>query len=259
MSSTIDQEQLAPGDVERYREDGFIVLRGVLSRDEALEFRDAAIAAMEKIGNYAKQSGTETVFSQALNAWQHDDTMRRLTLHPRIGALAEQLSGVPMRLWHDQILIKEPGISVPTEYHQDQPYWPHENSSHPLTAWIALGDVPFERGCMSFIPKSHLRTDLERQDLKSESSLFEIAPDLIYEPRETYPLRAGDLTFHHGRTAHTANANKTDEPRVAHAIIFIDAATRFNGVSHPITRELGLSAGEPLPDQLFPRVGKLGG
>jgi ectoine hydroxylase-related dioxygenase (phytanoyl-CoA dioxygenase family) len=256
MTNTLDRERLSASEVGSYSETGFLVVRSVLSREEAEEFRLAAVATLDKIGNYAKESGTESVFSQGLNAWKHDETMRRLTLDPRIGALAEQLAGTKLRVWHDQILIKQPN-SAPTEYHQDQPYWPHQNSSNPLTAWIALVDVPVERGCMSFIPGSHRRTDLERQDLTSESSLFEIAPDLVYEPRVTYPLRAGDLTFHHGRTAHTANANKTDEARVAHAIIFVDADTQFNGVSHPITRELGLAAGDRLPDDEFPPVGSI--
>jgi ectoine hydroxylase-related dioxygenase (phytanoyl-CoA dioxygenase family) len=254
MSTDVQTRLLSDDQVASYREKGFIAVRGVLTREEALEFRAAAEGALIKIGDYARASGNSEVFKQALNAWQHDETMRVLTLDPKIGALAEQLAGVPMRLWHDQILIKDPETG-PTEFHQDQPYWPHANSTHPLTAWIALGDVPVERGCMSFIPGSHLLSDLGRQDLKSESSLFEIAPSLTWEPRETYPLQAGDLTFHHGRCAHMANANRTKEARVAHAIIFIDADSQFNGNPHPITKTLDLVEGVEFPEEQFPRVG----
>ena len=253
MSTNVETRPLTDAQVASYRDAGFIALRGVITREQALEFRSAAQEALVKIGDYAKQSGNTEVFKQALNAWQHDETMRQLTLSPVIGAMAEQLAGSDLRLWHDQILIKDPETG-PTEFHQDQPYWPHENSANPLTAWIALGDVPVERGCMSFIPGSHRLSDLERQDIKSESSLFEIAPSLTWEPRETFPLRAGDLTFHHGRCAHMANANRTTEARLAHAVIFIDADSRFSGAPHPITKTLDLAAGDAFPDDLFPPV-----
>jgi hypothetical protein len=35
----------------------------------------------------------------------------------------------------------------------------------------------------------------------------------------------------------------TDEPRVAHAIIYMDDGTRYNGAPHPVTDPLGLSEG----------------
>src|SRR5205814_5313666 len=131
-----------------------------------------------------------------------DDVLKRLTLHSNVGRAATALAGVPLRLWHDQILIKKPHNKAPTFFHQDQPYWPHRNSTHPISAWIALVDVPVERGCMTFLPGSHRRTDLPVQTLTNPRSLFDICPDLIYSPRITVPLRAGDCTFHPGRCAH---------------------------------------------------------
>ena len=185
--------------------------------------------------------------------------MRALTLHPNVGAVAEQLAGVPLRLWHDQILIKDPHNQKATEFHQDQSYWPHRDSTHPLSAWIALGDVPVERGCMTFIPGSHRHTELASLDLMDGQGLFRACPELTWEPRVTIPLRAGDCTFHHGRCAHMATPNGTDEPRVAHVVIFMDATTRYqkrrDGQPHPVTDPLGLTEGALLEGDMFPRVG----
>jgi ectoine hydroxylase-related dioxygenase (phytanoyl-CoA dioxygenase family) len=178
--------------------------------------------------------------------------MRRLTLHPRLRRMAGLLAGVPLRLWHDQILIKQPRNQAATELHQDQPYWPHAQSTHPISAWIALQDVPVERGPMTFLPGSHRRTDLPAQSLADKRSLFEICPEFEYAPRVTVPLRAGDCTFHHGRCAHMATPNETDLARVAHVVIFMDAGTRFDGKGHIVTDPLGLSPGDPLDGDLFP-------
>lgn len=70
--------------------------------------------------------------------------------------------------------------------------------------------------------------------------------------RVTIPLQAGDCTFHHGFCAHTANANETDEPRVAHAIIYMDATTRFSGKEHVVTKNMGHEIGDLLDGELFP-------
>lgn len=109
------------------------------------------------------------------------------------------------------------------------------------------------RGCMSFIPASQELRDLEEQDLLDSGSLFAIASELAWRERVTVPLRAGDLTFHDARTAHTANANGTGEPRVAHAVIYVDAETAYTGRPHPVTDGLDLAVGATLPDEHVPR------
>jgi ectoine hydroxylase-related dioxygenase (phytanoyl-CoA dioxygenase family) len=192
-------------------------------------------------------------FTQLVNVWRRDERMAALTTSPRVAALAERLAGVPLRVWHDQVLIKQPKRSTATEFHLDAPYWPHTGASHWLTAWIALVDVPVERGCMTFLPGSHRFEGFAAVDLEDATALFDAMPELVWERRVTVPLRAGDLTFHHGTCAHAATPNLTDEPRVAHAIIYMDDGTRFSGAPHPVTDPLELTEGEPLAGALFPR------
>ena len=51
-----------------------------------------------------------------------------------------------------------------------------------------------------------------------------------------------------------ATANETDEPRVAHVIIYMDQTTTFTGGSHVVTSPLKLSEGVRLEGELFPAV-----
>ncbi|MCC7491160.1 MAG: phytanoyl-CoA dioxygenase family protein [Fimbriimonadaceae bacterium] len=237
--------------VARYRADGFVKVGGLLSLAAAARFRAAALAVMES--REEVRSGGE-VFDQHVNVWRHDAVIRELTLLPRLAAAATALVGQPLRLWHDHLLIKRPHGNVSTEFHQDQPYWPHANSPDPISAWIALQDVPVERGCMTFLPGSHARRDLPAQNLRDAGSLFGLCPDLQWEPRVTLPLRAGDCTFHHGRCAHMATPNLTTEARVAHVVIFMERTTTFNGAAHVCTAPLDLAVGAPLAGELFPDV-----
>lgn len=240
---------VTPELIQSYRRDGFVKVPGLISREEALSFREAALSAGERLKGL---NPDVSIFAQYVNVWRQDEAMRRLTLHPNVARAATQLAGVPLRLWHDQILIKHPGQSKATEFHQDQPYWPHAGSPNPISCWIALGDVPVESGCMTFLPEQQHRTDLAMQNLSDHKSLFDMAPELRWSPRVTLPLQAGDVTFHHGRCPHMATPNLTDGARVAHVVIFMDAEATYNGASHVITDPLGLLAGDPLAGEMFP-------
>ena len=131
---------------------------------------------------------------------------------------------------------------------------PHAESPDPISAWIALCDVPVERGAMTFIPESHQKTDLPAQSLNDPRSLFTICPELEDWPRVTLPLKAGDCTFHHGRTAHMAAPNSTDVSRLAHVVIYMDRETRYQGAAHVVTDPLELKAGDRLDGPLFPEI-----
>lgn len=236
--------------ITTFRNRGFARVPGIITKEEAARYRAAALEASAR-----NASGRERdVFSQHVNVWREDETMRELTLHPNVGAVAQRLAGAALRLWHDHILIKQPHNEVATEFHQDQPYWPHDHSPNALSAWIALGDVPVERGCMTFIPGSHEHRGLEAQNLLDGRDLFQKCPELEYEERITLPLQAGDCTFHHARCAHMATPNSTDEARVAHVIIFIDQTTTYVEKNHVVTDSLDLEPGQVLEGEMFPVV-----
>ena len=237
-------------EIDRYHAQGFVPIRGVLTPAEAKEFYAAATEFTEKHPALSDLP----IFDQFVNVWRESAAMKALTLHPRIAEVATALAGEPLRLWHDQILIKKPHNNAATEFHQDQPYWPHATAPHPISCWIALCDVPVEKGCMTFLPGTNRRTSLPAQSLADGRSLFALAPDLEWSERITVPLKAGDCTFHHGRCAHMATPNCTGDPRVAHIVIFMPRTTTYSGAAHVVTDPLGLSVGDALAGELFPDV-----
>src|SRR2546423_3442700 len=97
-------ETLSDELIQTYRRDGFVHVPGIISKAEAQQFREAALGCSAKMKSYSDGG----IFTQLVNVWREDDVMRRLTLHPNVGAAAERLAGVKLRLWHDQILIKQP-------------------------------------------------------------------------------------------------------------------------------------------------------
>lgn len=239
--------------VDRYRCDGFVHIPGVLNDEDVARFAAAARAVQDLQSNSVASDAT---FTHIMQLWKQDDTLRELTLNSRIASLATALAGVPLRLYHDHLMIKEPHNGAATEFHQDQPYWPHLESRHALSAWVALVDVPVERGCMTFIPGSHELVGRYQQDLRDADNLMSAAPELVWRPRVTVPLRAGDCTFHHSLIAHTAGPNATDEARIAHVIVYMDVQTRFDPrrrpVGVPLDETLPPVPGIPFPDDEYP-------
>ncbi|MFC7622837.1 phytanoyl-CoA dioxygenase family protein [Microlunatus sp. GCM10028923] len=247
-----DTDLLDTETIADYRRDGFVRIKGVLTPEEVERFRDAA---QQQYETGTALNRDDQIFKQVVNVWTTDETLRDLTLHPKLARLATELAGLPVRIWHDHLLIKKPHNQAPTEFHQDAPYWPHANCRHSLSAWVALVDVPVERGCMTFIPEQHERRDIRPIDLTDAHDLFEAAPDLTWHRRVTIPLQAGDVTFHNGYTPHTANSNDTDEFRYAHVNIYADRELTYDGKPHVCTDPLNLTVGQRLPDDHFPPVG----
>ncbi|MDQ0381443.1 phytanoyl-CoA dioxygenase family protein [Amycolatopsis thermophila] len=240
--------------VQDFRERGFTHVPGLLTADEVTRFRAAATETLAAHSHTDDEFGTR--ITATTDAWEHHPVLRELALHPRIGSLAEQLAGMPLRVWGGEVLRKNPGHSAPTGWHDDLTF-ALLDSRLIFNAWIALVDVPAERGCLTFLPGSHRRggpAHVELNEYKSDPDnyLFTHWPELHWNPRVTIPLRAGDATFHHGRTAHCAGANTSTEDRLSFLVTFTDADATYRPL--PGHDPLDLSPGQPLPDHRYPRT-----
>jgi ectoine hydroxylase-related dioxygenase (phytanoyl-CoA dioxygenase family) len=232
---------------ERFARDGFAVQPGFLDRAAMARYRDAALAYADARKEVAKGE----VFRQLCQVWRQDETLRELTFHPLITAAVTQLAGRPMRLYHDQILIKDPKNGQASEFHQDRPYWPL-TPGITVSIWLALSDCPVESGCMSFIPGSHRKSGLELQVITWARDLFEKCPELEWSERVVAPLMAGGITFHQGWTAHRAGPNETEKPRVAFSAIYVEDGVKLaKGKDWPYP---GAVEGEPLASPGSPLI-----
>jgi ectoine hydroxylase-related dioxygenase (phytanoyl-CoA dioxygenase family) len=245
--------------IRRYREQGFVHIPGVLSPHEVATYLAAARELIDKEDLVIWGASEEvTQVHYVEEAWLKSDALRHLALHPVITAIASRLADRPLRLYSSDILLKKPHRALPTMVHDDEAGLPLAELSQTLTAWIALVDIPVERGCMSFVPGSHLRGDSDRQihmmSFEEYRPMAEVWPDFDWRPRTTVPVRAGDVTFHHFRTIHMAGANTSDDPRVANGVIYADDTAEYRpGVQdHLLTH---LRPGQRLDDEKFPRVG----
>lgn len=208
---------LSEAQVERFREQGFIVLEGVLDRAEITAYGEAIRAvAMAHFRARGLATSFGGAFLQQLNLRYCSDAVRSFVLSPRFGRIAGRLLGAPaVRLYHEQALFKPPG-GIDSHWHQDQFYFPFDDT-FTLGMWMPLVDCSLDMGPLRFIAGSHKYGNLEGMSISEESKHF--FDD--FAAREGLPvvqvpgLRAGDCSLHLGWTVHGAPANRSDKMREA--------------------------------------------
>lgn len=231
---------LTPAQVRQYRRDGFLPVRGFLSKAEVKELKSAVLDAVASMGRNKVAGGGakltegdsyyDKVFTQRLNLWRISPVVKKYMLSPKLGEMLCKLAGVDgMRVWHDQALIKEP-FGNPTAYHLDNPYWSF-SSRDSISIWIALEDATYQNGCMFFIPGTHQLARFDNAGIGVNlGDLFKIYPEMQKHADPVgVPMKAGDCSFHNGLTAHGAGANMTRGRRIAMTCAYMPQGSTFNG------------------------------
>ncbi len=209
------------------------------------------------VRDLAGDGGGNAKILQMLNLWETNPEVKDYLYGGRVAKMAARLTGSEsIRLYHDQALVKDPGPSAASPWHQDQPYWPSKESGM-LSCWMALDDVTIDRGCMQFIDGSHLSGELAPISFEGEGSeLIDLVSDEQRKRWNPVPveLKKGSCTFHHGLTFHYTKPNTTDQSRRALVAIFIPDGINFAAdekMDSPFASTITSKKGEPLRGEKF--------
>jgi len=220
--------ELNSSQIDYYRNNGFIKLENVFE-GEVLNFIKNIIEASVFLRKESDdrelkdKSQYQQSFLQCGFLAFDFEIVKDLVLSKRLGSIAKALLEVEhVRLWHDQALFKEPG-GRHTDVHVDSSYWPVSEPLKSGTIWLALNDVPKEKGCLFFYPESQ-KLVREYVDIFNSPHM----PESIAKSDKVFtPLKAGDITFHSGLTYHGAGQNQTDEYREGMTVIYISDGNKF--------------------------------
>eukprot|EP00980_Cylindrotheca_fusiformis_P000615 scaffold154_cov129-Cylindrotheca_fusiformis.AAC.32 len=172
---------------------------------------------------------TEIPFLQFFNSWTSLPKVKNLVY--ALGESAAVFLDVPsVRLYQDSIFWKR-SVDGPTPWHVDARMAPFD-TSHFITFWIPLNDVPASGTALMFCSKSHSDfalpywSPLSGDDTWAQSSTSEWNRLEQRYPRKDVhymPMKMGDVTVHSGWTLHCANENNNSVDRLALAVSFVDA------------------------------------
>jgi ectoine hydroxylase-related dioxygenase (phytanoyl-CoA dioxygenase family) len=260
-----------------YRENGWAKIPGFLSRELAAELLaqaktviEAQIAAQEDEAEFhpgvrlARQGGRV----QNVGYWQDYHYIGRdeklepfhsLIYSEEIGRAAQRFIGrdVGVRFSSDIVAVKMPAGQAggaPTASHQDISSLPFDRIG-PLAFWIALNDMPPERGTMRFLNGSFRAGNLGRTRAQGKATT-EYYPELLeqYETSPPLALAAGDATVHNAQVVHWAPENTTDEPRWGYIVAYFPADCLWTGSPNHNFDGIGLEVNKPIDHPRFPLV-----
>jgi ectoine hydroxylase-related dioxygenase (phytanoyl-CoA dioxygenase family) len=260
---------VAEEQVEAFRRDGAVCVRDVFTAEEvALVERgiERNLADPSPRALVASRSDDTGRFVEDFCNWDRIAEYERVIRDSAAAGIAGRLMGAStVRLYHDHMLVKEPGTRQPTPWHQDQPYY-NVDGSQTCSVWMPVDPVS-RSSTLEFVAGSHLgpwlmpRTFMDGQARWfPEGSLAEL-PD-IEADRSAFPivgweLEPGDAVFFHMLALHAAGG--TDRRRRAFSIRLLgdDAvhaprawktSPEFSGLTDV------LPAGAPMDDPRFPVV-----
>lgn len=213
------QLELAEGELRFYREEGYLLLPGLLEEAEAAELRAEVLGVIEAVGmanrGVASSAGASGKLLQT-RQYLAGGALDAYVNGPLLAGVAGQLLGGPCHLYMPFTAVKSGGGGGTFHFHQDNQYTHLDGPA--LNLWCALSPMTPENGCLSVVPRSHLFGTLESGDSGDGDSHRRVT----LEPERFLPLRMrpGDAVAFSRLTVHGSGVNRTAAPRVGYATQF---------------------------------------
>ncbi|WP_372892391.1 phytanoyl-CoA dioxygenase family protein [Rhodosalinus sp.] len=226
-------------DVAFFQENGFIKLKGVFSPGAVLKLRGELVRLLEAEFGADIDGGVQDRFLSLEMVWPDNPLLRAYVLSPRVAKICADLLRVPaVRLYHDNVLSKEPGCGR-TPWHFDDHHFPLD-SHDVVTAWAPAQAIPLAMGPLAFahpidVWKLVDAVAFEKSGTNYDRGVAETFARNNVAVDET-PFEIGEVSFHHNLNFHTAARNRTDRSRVVLANTYyadgariVDSPTMVSG------------------------------
>jgi ectoine hydroxylase-related dioxygenase (phytanoyl-CoA dioxygenase family) len=259
---------IADSTVTDFQKDGVVVLRGVF-RDWVAPLCQGVAEVMAHPSplerSYQPKDGSAPFFQDLCN-WQRIPAFRAFIFESPAAEVAARLMGSPTsRFFHDHILVKRPGNSTVTPWHQDQPYYCVEGD-HTVSFWTPLDPVS-RSVSLECVAGSHRWNTAGYRPRRFDGSplyadeQFEDVPDIDAQRDQLvirgWDMAPGDAIAFDFRTIHGAPANASPVTRRVFSSRWVGYDARFvrRGASgSPPFPHLTLKDGAPFDAPEFPLV-----
>ena len=270
-TSAHERFRLQPQQVESFRTDGAVVLRGLLRPAEVEGLRagiDANLAHPSPRAKVASSPEDPGWFLEDFCCWQENAHYRNFIFSSALGEVAAGLMGSRCaRLYHDHMLTKEPGTRARTPWHQDQPYYNIEGAQN-CSFWIPADPVRRE-STLEFVAGSHRgpwlmpRSFMDAQAKWFPEGTLVDLPDIEAQRDQHrilgWALEPGDAVCFHMLTLHASRGVEANRRRRVFSVRFMGddivhaprrwkTSPEFPGLADE------LPAGAPMHHALFPEL-----
>ncbi len=252
--------------VDAYQKDGVVLIKGLL-KDYVEPLRRGIETNMAEPGTYAaenlKAGDTGRFFDDYCN-WnriaEFEDAIR---YSPMAEVAADLMQSNSVQVFHDHVLVKEPGTSKATPWHQDEPYYFVEGQQN-VSFWAPLD--PVKDASLRCVAGSHrwekpvLPTRwLSEEDFYAGEDIYMPVPDPDAEGMRIleWEMEPGDAVAFNYKTLHGARGNQASSRRRAFSLRLLGDDARYverAGPTSPPYPGHGMKAGEKLREDWFPTI-----
>ncbi|WP_170598866.1 phytanoyl-CoA dioxygenase family protein [Ruegeria arenilitoris] len=255
---------VSPEMIETYRNDGVVLVKGLFA-DHVDALREGVARNMADPGPYAsenkKEGETGRFFDDYCN-WSRIPEFRQvIQASPVAEVAADLMESRSVQIFHDHVLVKEPGTSMATPWHQDGPYYFVEGRQT-ISFWSPLD--PVTQATLRCVAGSHL---WEKEVLPtrwvSEEGFFPDEGQYIAVPDPEaegmriveFDMEPGDAVAFNFRTLHGARGNQSNSRRRAFSLRLVGDDARYverPGRTSPPFPGHDMRAGQRLREDWFP-------
>jgi ectoine hydroxylase-related dioxygenase (phytanoyl-CoA dioxygenase family) len=207
-----------------YKENGYLVVEGVLSQAELKLLHETIDELVEKAQSLGVPNnlcdfepvseGSRKIVRRIFNPFEQARCFEELASHKVILDAVEDLIGPNIQIHHSKLNMKPARAGSPVKWHQDLPFFPHTNTDL-VACLIHLNDSTLENGCLRVIPGSHKLGPLDHRS-KDGTFIGMVTDDLKkvdMNKAVNLPLKAGGMVLLHCLTLHSSAPNTSEAGR----------------------------------------------
>lgn len=252
-------------DIDAYQRDGVIIIRGLFA-GHVETLRAGIQRNMADPGPYAsnndKAGETGRFFDDYCNWHRIPEFAEVIRTSPAAEVAADLMETNSVQLFHDHVLVKEPGTSMATPWHQDGPYYFVEGQQT-VSFWSPLD--PVREATLRCVAGSHrwekpvLPTRWAKNEPFFDPAPYMPVPDPDVEAMDIreWDMEPGDaVAFNYG-TLHGARGNTATTRRRAFSLRLLGEDARYTarpGPTSPPFPGHDMHQGQRLREDWFPTL-----
>lgn len=257
---------LSQDQIEAYDRDGAVLVKA-LFKDQIEQLRAGVERNMADPGPYAAENLKEgeggRFFDDYCNWTRIPEFEAAIHASPAAAVAAELMKSTTVQMFHDHVLVKEPGTSKPTPWHQDSPYYFVEGEQT-VSFWSPLD--PVSEASLRCISGSHRweKPVLPTRWL-AETSFYPNEDDYLPVPDPDaegmrvleWAMEPGDAVAFNFKTLHGARGNDSTQRRRAFSLRLLGDDARYverPGPTSPPFPGHDMKAGQKLRADWFPML-----
>ena len=252
--------------IQAFHRDGAVMIKGAMT-DWVDVMRAGVARNMEHPSKYASENdvpeGQGRFFDDYCNWTRIPEFEAAIHASPAAAVAAELMKSKTVQMFHDHVLVKEPGTSKPTPWHQDSPYYFVEGEQT-VSFWSPLD--PVSEASLRCISGSHRweKPVLPTRWL-AETSFYPDEDDYLPVPDPDaegmrvleWAMEPGDAVAFNYKTLHGARGNDSTQRRRAFSLRLVGDDARYverPGRTSPPFPGHDMQPGERLREDWFPYI-----